>query len=232
MSAGQRYAPLLRTSRWFSSLPAELQDQMMDAAVLRQLAAGQQLYGRGGPPCGCYCVLEGAVGVTGIGAAGKEMLVAHIDPPKWFGETTLFDDLPRLQAAHAEIPSLLLHVPQPAMESILRGQPAYWHDFGRLVAQKLRLALATIEDMALSPAAVRLPRRLLLLAEGYGDALVANPRLKVHQEQLAMMLSLSRQTANQILQDLAARGVLRLGYGEIEILDFDLLRQAAGCGCG
>ncbi|MNY81824.1 hypothetical protein D3C86_2235990 [compost metagenome] len=47
------------------------------------------------------------------------------------------------------------------------------------------------------------------------------------QEQLAMMLSLSRQTTNQILKDLEAQGALRLTYGEIEILDLDLLQHAA-----
>ena len=33
------------------------------------------------------------------------------------------------------------------------------------------------------------------------------------------MLSLSRQTTNQILKSLQQEGALRLGYGEIEILD-------------
>lgn len=42
------------------------------------------------------------------------------------------------------------------------------------------------------------------------------------------MLGLSRQTTNQILKDLEARGALRLTYGEIEITDLGTLRQAAG----
>jgi len=40
-------------------------------------------------------------------------------------------------------------------------------------------------------------------------------------------LSLSRQTTNQILQDLGAHGVVRLARGEIEILDIEKLRAAA-----
>jgi CRP-like cAMP-binding protein len=38
------------------------------------------------------------------------------------------------------------------------------------------------------------------------------------------MLSLSRQTTNQILKDLKDQGVIGLGYGEIEILDMEKLR--------
>jgi len=41
------------------------------------------------------------------------------------------------------------------------------------------------------------------------------------------MLSLSRQTTNALLKDLQAQGIVRLGYGEIEILDAQRLREAA-----
>lgn len=51
--------------------------------------------------------------------------------------------------------------------------------------------------------------------------------LHLAQEQLALMLSLSRQTTNQILKELQAQGVVQLTYGEIEILDFERLRQLA-----
>ena len=38
------------------------------------------------------------------------------------------------------------------------------------------------------------------------------------------MLSLSRQTTNQLLKDLQGQGILNLKYGEIEILDAERLR--------
>jgi CRP/FNR family cyclic AMP-dependent transcriptional regulator len=49
----------------------------------------------------------------------------------------------------------------------------------------------------------------------------------VSQEQLAAMLSLSRQTTNQILQDFQQQGILRTSYGGIEILDLERLRAVA-----
>jgi hypothetical protein len=73
------------------------------------------------------------------------------------------------------------------------------------------------------PAAATLKREI---AETYGES---EPRRVMHlaQEQLALMLSLSRQTTNQILKELQAQGVVQLTYGEIEILDFERLRQLA-----
>ncbi|MNF89220.1 hypothetical protein D3C85_1184780 [compost metagenome] len=69
-------------------------------------------------------------------------------------------------------------------------------------------------------------RRLLLIAENYGEG---EPRRAVHlaQEQLAPMLAISRQTSNQIVKELESQGIVRLSYGEIEILDLPRLRQPA-----
>ena len=41
---------------------------------------------------------------------------------------------------------------------------------GRLLVQKLRIALSLLEDMALEPPRVRLARCLIHLLEGYGAA--------------------------------------------------------------
>ncbi|MGC3441032.1 helix-turn-helix domain-containing protein [Enterococcus faecalis] len=56
--------------------------------------------------------------------------------------------------------------------------------------------------------------------------------MQLPQEDLAAMLSLSRQTTNALLKELQTQGIVRLGYGEIEILDAQRLREAAhapGC---
>ena len=41
------------------------------------------------------------------------------------------------------------------------------------------------------------------------------------------MLGVSRQTTNTLLKALQEQGVVRLGYGEIEILDVGRLREMA-----
>lgn len=93
------------------------------------------------------------------------------------------------------------------------------------MSHKLRLAFINLEQLSLMPAPARVAHRLLLIAEGYGEIESARQVLQLSQEQLALMLSLSRQTTNQILKDLQAQGILHLGYGEIEILDMGRLRE-------
>lgn len=229
-SETDRHIEVFRRSRWFLSTPPKLQELLLNAAKVKAVEAGESLYTRGQVPNGIFCVLEGAIGITGIGADGKEMLIAHITPGRWCGEMSLFEDNPRGQGAIAEMPSLIAQIRRDQIEAIVALEPTYWRDFGRLVCRKLGLAMQTIEEMALVPAAMRVPRRLLLIAEGYGDAVVADKIVKVQQDQLAMMLSLSRQTTNQILKDLESHGIIRLSYGSIELLDPARLRQSAGMG--
>jgi CRP-like cAMP-binding protein len=221
------YRSLLEHGQWFSHLSPALRDTLLGEARLLRLEPGQRLFRRGDPPCGLYAVLEGLMRVGAVGRDGKEALLTLVEPPYWFGEISLFDGQPRTHDAYAEGPTLLLQVPQAALLALLAREPGHWRDFALLMSQKLRLAFIALEEMSLLPAAPRLARRLLMMAEGYGET---GPRRVLHlaQEQLALMLGLSRQTTNQILKELQARGALRLTYGEIEIVDAELLRQAAG----
>ncbi|MDH4565295.1 Crp/Fnr family transcriptional regulator [Pseudomonas sp. BN414] len=223
----KHHRDLLLTGQWFSLLPAALQDELLAMAQLRRLEPGQRLFRRGDPPCGLYAVLEGAIRVGSISESGKEALLVLVEPPHWFGEISLFDGQPRTHDAFAESQVTLLNLPQTSLLALLKREPRYWRDIALLMSQKLRLAFIALEEMSLLPAPQRLARRLLMIAEGYGGLSGQRRVIQLAQEQLAMMLAISRQTTNQILKELEAQGALRLNYGEIEILDPERLRRAA-----
>jgi CRP-like cAMP-binding protein len=217
----------LMRGQWFSHLPVSLQDSLLDAARLRRLSAGQRLFQRGDPPCGLYAVLEGAVRIGAVNEHGKEALLSLVEPPHWFGEICLFDGQARTHDAFGLGACTLLHIPQSTLLALLDQHPIYWRQLALLMSQKLRLTFINLEQLSLMPAPTRLAHRLLMIAEGYGQ--IDEPRrvLQLPQEQLASMLSLSRQTTNQILKDLQAQGIIGLAYGEIEILDAQRLRALA-----
>ncbi|WP_321945996.1 Crp/Fnr family transcriptional regulator [Paraburkholderia sp. J10-1] len=215
----------LERSAWFRGAPAPLRDALRAAGRVRTLQAGERLFMRGDPDDGIYCVLEGAVRVGAASVAGREALLAVVGPAHWFGEITLFDGGARTHDAYAERDATLFHVPRAALVALLDATPAYWHAFGLLLAQKLRLAFDAIEESALLGASARVARRLLLLSNEYGEAAAAHGAarsrlvINVPQEDLALMLALSRQTVNQILRQFEREGWLALRYGEIEIVD-------------
>mgnify|MGYP003617688684 FL=1 len=212
----------LSSGHWYRHLPAPLQHSLLANARVRQLAAGQVLFKRGDPPCGLYAVLDGSLRISAVNEQGKEALLSLAQAPFWFGEIAVFDGLPRTHDACAVGPCTLLQVPQSAILHLLAQSPAYWRDMALLMSQKLRLTFINIEQLSLAPASVRVAHRLWMIAEGYGE--IDGSRRVV---QLAAMLGVSRQTTNALLKALQEQGVVRLGYGEIEILDAQRLREMA-----
>ena len=228
MNVPTDYTALLRSGSWFQALAPALQQQLLALAHVRRVQGGQRLFARGDAPDGLYCVLAGAMRIGASSEQGKEAVLTLVEAPHWFGEIAVFDGQPRTHDAWAEGDVTLLHVPQQALLDLLAAQPEYWRALALLMARKLRLMFALMEDTALLPAAARLARRLVTMAEGYGDWKDRNRRmLPVPQEQLAQMLSLSRQTVNQILKQFEAQQAVVLVRGGIEIVDMAKLRQLA-----
>ena len=223
----QAWRSRLMQGQWFSHLPSSLQDSLLSLARPRRLASGQRLFGRGDAPCGLYAMLEGAVRVGAVSEQGKEALLSLIEAPHWFGEICLFDGQPRTHDAYAVGECTLLQIPQASLLAFLDQQPQHWRQLALLMSHKLRLTFINLEQLTLLPAPARVAHRLLMIADGYGEFEHARRVLQLPQEQLALLLSLSRQTTNQILKDLENQGILSLGYGEIEILDAQRLRALA-----
>lgn len=231
--AASRHKPLenaaahamLERSAWYQSVPAPLREALRKHGRVDALNAGEFLFMRGDAYDGLYCVLEGAMRLGAVCADGRETLLAVISVGHWFGEIALFDRGARTHDAYAVRDCSLFHVPGAALDALLHAEPAYWQVFGLLMTHKLRLAFEAIEEAALLPAPARVARRLLLLADEYGEAAglsgtAGRPRaINTPQEDLALMLALSRQTVNQILRQFEREGLLALRYGEIEIVD-------------
>ncbi|WP_321967816.1 Crp/Fnr family transcriptional regulator [Burkholderia cepacia] len=220
------YRPQLETNAWFRNLPIELRNDLVNQATLLRLKKGQVLYRCGDPPDGLYAVLEGALSIGTVGVDGKEALLAVLGPTAWVGEVSLFDNLPRPHTAVAVSRAVFMHVPETALQQLLEATPHYWREFALLMAHRLRLLFKNTEFMTLLPAAQRVANRLLLIAEGYDGLNAAQSTIRLSQDSLASMTSLSRQTANQLLKNLENQGVVSLKFGAIHILDIERLRAA------
>jgi CRP/FNR family cyclic AMP-dependent transcriptional regulator len=216
------YEELLRSGRWFGSLPNPLKKALLDSAIIMNLNAGQILFSQDDPLQGIYAVVSGGISIGRHREDGKEALLTLIDPSNWFGEITLFDRMNRTHHAYAVGDTTLIHIPGNILDHILEKEPRYWQNFGQLLTEKMRMLLNQAEDLALRPTAQRLAKRLVLFADNNGNWKDRSRRIiNVPQEQLAMMLFITRQTTNQILKDMERQGLIKLVYGAIEIIDFD-----------
>src|SRR5262245_2815332 len=219
---------VVKSGEWFAALDPSFQRDVLDFSRVMVLAAGEPVFRRGDPSNGIYGVISGAVRFGAVAPSGRESIVGLAEPPQWFGEIALFDDGARTHDAWADVTSTLLHLPLRHLTKILADDPAGWRHMGRLLVRKLRIALSLLEDMALEPPKVRLARCLINLFEGYGERKTEQPRsVRVSQERLGMMLSLSRQTINELLQQMEQEAIIQCQRGGVRILDPGRLKDVA-----
>ncbi|KRR28166.1 hypothetical protein CQ14_38515 [Bradyrhizobium lablabi] len=219
---------VLKGSEWFAALEPAFQEAVLRSSRVMALPSGETVFHRGDASDGIYCVISGAVCFGAIAPSGRGSIVALAEAPQWFGEVALFDGGARTHDAWADIASTLLHLPLRHLTRILADDPARWQQLGRLLVRKLRIALSLLEDMALEPPRVRLARCLIHLLEGYGQRR-AEPScsVRVSQERLGMMLSLTRQTVNELLRQMEREEIIQCRRGGVHILDPGRLRDAA-----
>ena len=225
-----RYLPVLNSGRWFTQLPAEFAHALLGMAKVRTLQTGDTLFLRDSAPCGLYALVSGAIRISGQSGQRndtREALLVMLTPPQWFGEISVFDGSARTHHAHAAESCLLLQVPHDELLTWLHNHPQHWRDLAVLMADKLRMAFVSMEEQTVLSAPLRLARRLVGMAQGYGQRTENGGTrrvLAITQEELALMIGVSRQTTNQILNALKAQHIVRIQRGELEILDLPALR--------
>ncbi len=218
---------VLSRGRWFGDLDAAFQHDLVDAGRVRALAAGERLFSRGDAGDGLYAMLDGVVRVAAVTNEGKELLLTRVEAPTWFGEIAVFDRQVRTHDCIADGEAAVLHVPTKDIDTLLEKDARRYRDLGVLVANKLRITFTILEDAA-HPLPVRIARRLLVLAEGHGEHDKALRTVRLTQEQLASMVSVSRQSGNAALKELESKGLVRVAYGVIELRDVPGLRALIG----
>ncbi len=222
------YIKHLEQNIWFAQLPALFKDFIVNCAVQQRFDKEQSIFRSGDIFNGIYAVLEGAVRLGYIDIHGKESVAAIVEPVMWFGEISLVDAQPRSHDAIATQKSLLLHIPSTALQSLLQQHPVFWYHIAQLTSQKLRFAFLELISIQTQSLSQRLAQRLMFILNGYGNHLsIEKNVIHLSQEQLAQMLTCSRQTINQELQALEQQNILCVSFKKIEILDVAELHRIA-----
>ncbi|MCQ8876873.1 Crp/Fnr family transcriptional regulator [Pseudoalteromonas shioyasakiensis] len=206
---------IIYQGNWFTQCSEQLQNELLLHAKVVELNSGESLFLRGDKNCGLYCVISGAVRVSGANSEGKEAVLSFIPQAVWFGEVALFDGGTRTHDVYAQTTLRLVHITERTLNVLLNNHPEYWRDFGVLLSQKMRLLFSSLEDHALLSAKQKVCKCLLMLATFD----TGSSKIYLTQQQLADMTYLTRQTINQILQDLSKHTAITLHYQCIDIID-------------
>lgn len=219
-------------SAWFGGLPAAARDEALELATLRHLSEGELLYAKDRGADAWYGVLAGAIRLGASGPDGRQGLFAFLEPGTWFGDTSLFDGLPRPHDAIAHGVATVLALSTAQFEGLLERYPVLYRHFVELYCQRTRLMYFALEAWTAFSLEERLARHLLNLANGHGqreaegDDIAINLRLP--QEQLAQLLGVSRQRVSQILREWEDHGWLHFRYGRVVLNGDWIARQPSG----
>ena len=213
---------------WLAEQPAALQCQIVERGRLRPYGRGDVIARRGEPPGGIYGVVTGSV--IHLFPQDPEAYPAHNGHPgSWFGEPSMLLREPRRVTVVAnETPTTVLHLSLSSFEDIVAREPAHWRSFAALSAQHNDLLLRLLADQRRATPKARIAARLLGLLDSDPPG-CARPgqRLGLTQSDLGQMTGMSRHTANRVLLELAALGILDVGYGHLVVRDVEGLRQVA-----
>ncbi|HEY9023648.1 MAG TPA: cyclic nucleotide-binding domain-containing protein, partial [Burkholderiaceae bacterium] len=166
LTAAQRQTML--DSPWFGALPPGPRDEALDVATLRHLNEGDVVYAKDRPGDAWYGILGGAIRLGSSGPDGRQGLLTFLQPGAWFGDTSLFDHLPRPHDAVAHCPTTLLAVSAAQFEGLLDRYPLLYRHFVELYCRRSRPMFLALESWTTFSLDDRLAMHLVHLANGHG----------------------------------------------------------------
>ena len=218
----------MNTGSWLHRFPAlsSIDDpagrRALDAAEIVRVPVDTPVFETGQSCHNYLLVIEGSIRVQQLAASGREIVLYRVAP----GESCVLTTTCLLAHGHyaaegiTETEVLAAAIPASAFRDALETSEALRRFVFESYGERLAALLQLVEEIAFERFDARLARRLLLLAG-------AGPRIATTHQALAIELGSARGVVSRVLKHFAERGWVRVGRGELEILDPQALQQLA-----
>lgn len=181
-------------------------------------SAGQLIYLQDTTASCFYYLRSGRVKSFISSEDGSEKLLTVYHAGSLFGEASFFDELPRVSSAMAATECEILVISRAQAWQALSEHPEMTQALLKYLARTVRLLSTHVDDMTFLRADQRIARFLLSLP------CAPDGTVRCTQDEIAAAVSASRVTASRIVNRFARSGVLKTGYGTIQILDRNALK--------
>jgi CRP/FNR family cyclic AMP-dependent transcriptional regulator len=207
---------------WLSLAPRDLKNDIERRCDLITAREARELYGAGDPAGSIFGILSGRVDMH-LPLWGEQGSLAHVSGPGWWiGDMAAVTGQPRRFEITVQRDTQLLRLSRAEISRICDRHPMMFRHLLLMSAANQGLAIDAAEALGLADPMQRITACLLRIDKG-GPGWKG--RLMLTQGELASIAKLSRRRTNAALQDLAAAGLLRPGYGQIELLDREALKN-------
>lgn len=216
---------VLRQANWLKDYPVELAERLLNEGSLVRLNAGTWAQSEGDDRSGLYVVIEGVLHTYCSAPGDRLVMIGLAEAGAVLGHATRFSGGPRLVTAVCMKPCVLLEISEAALERVAESQADIWRAIADFTYANMRSVLRLAADVVSLPPRQRIVARLLAAAAA-GDP-AEDPVIMISQELLGEMIGVTRKTVNLHLTKLERDGLLKLGYGRIEIVDPEQLQAIA-----
>lgn len=219
------YFYLAKNSGWLSRQPETVQDSVLRRCTLRSYAAQETLFHVGDRHTGIYGLVDGQVKFEIPTNGGELKTAAMRGPVFWFGEIASFRNGKHTMTTTATVASKILFLPHAEFEVLVKDA-TFCMSFALLLADHFEEAALTVSRLISGNAEQRVASKLCHVAHlcgAAGDPII----VKLNQSDLGEMCSLSRPYVVESLNNLAKKGLVKTGYGNIVIKDLEGLKSVA-----
>ncbi|HEU0292159.1 MAG TPA: Crp/Fnr family transcriptional regulator [Anaerolineales bacterium] len=208
--------PILREASY------ELVREFQKAATLARIPAGHDVFVEGSSADAIALLISGVVRVYKIGETGREITLYRFG----HGESCILTanailsqkSFPAIATVEQEAEAVMIPA-STFRDWVKRYDP--WREFVfDLLSDRLSAVMAVVDEVVFQ----RMDRRVAALLIAKSN--IVHPIRTTHQE-LASELGSSREVISRILEDFSQKGLLEVGRGMIEILDFEELGARA-----
>jgi CRP-like cAMP-binding protein len=215
---------------FLAALTGEEAADLRSRAITRRFRRAATLMSQGEAPGRVLVIETGRAKVTAITEDGRELVLAFSGPGDLLGELSALGGSPRVATVRALEPLSALALSSADFESFLDANPRVALVILRVVIARLRAADRQQVEFAAYQTLTRVARRLVELAERYGEQSGGTIRitLPISQEELAGWAGASREAITKALHDLRAAGLIETRRRHIIVLDAQQLGQVAG----
>jgi CRP-like cAMP-binding protein len=226
----ERIAATLRAAQPIAGWPPDVVAALAQQSQLRQYDKGEVIEERNDPVTGLWIVASGSVRSFRSTENGLYFLNSMLWPGDIFGVAAILDGWPTYLSYSTNCESGIVFIPKAAMEDAMRDVNRM-RDMAVCLALRSRVVHESVFSTHVESLAVRLAKLLAFLprrSQAF-EAALATPvwpdplPIDFTQEELADMLSVSRQFLNRTLVPFLRNGILARDGEGIRVVSFKRL---------
>lgn len=214
------------TRQLLAPLTEAERERVLRTARPYTFAKGEVVFREGDPGETLHLVRRGRLAVQVSIPSGDTATLCVLSAGDAYGELALLrEGHDRTATVIALEPSETVALTRADFETLRREHPGVEQLLVEMLGRSVdELSRALIEALY-EGVDRRVVRRLVDLADAYQVASAGPIAIPITQDDLAGMAGATRPTVNQVLQRLAAKGMVSLGRGRIDVLDLEELRR-------